>query len=291
MFGFDAPVVHVEEFTSHKCADNGAYAVGNKRQTDLGHAKAVVLLEKGRHGGDAHLPDGVVDGEEQDDGSSAFADEDAKWPREVNMLLLCQRRSGFAIPLDLRSVLVDDKGIPSNRIRARPTPIANNRPQRLREEENKQEKKDTAVNGQEPEDGPPSHRSRQGTPNNRANSNRSKQSRLEDSHEPTPLGTGGNVANDTGPNRNRARAPGALQTPQHDEGGIVLGLGQPDARAEEDDKSAAVGNPTPLNVGQGAPEAGCYALEDEVGCHCEVDELDRDVEIAGNGREGGEVDV
>lgn len=89
MPGFDAAVVEVEELARDEGADHGAGAVGDEGEADFGGVEVVAGGEEGGHGCDAHLPDGVVDGEKEDDGSGVFADEDAEGAGKVDVFPLC----------------------------------------------------------------------------------------------------------------------------------------------------------------------------------------------------------
>lgn len=110
-------------------------------------------------------------------------------------------------------------------------------------------------------------------PRTGAQGDRHEQPGLKYTHEAAPLSTSGDIPDDAGPDGNGAGAPGALQTPKNHQSGVALGQREADARAEEDGKGEAVGEPATPRVRKRAPETGGHALEDEVGRHCQVDEL------------------
>lgn len=296
--GLDAPVVVVEQFARQQRPADAAGAVGNEDQPRLDLAEAVVHREQGRQRRQHHLPDRVEDADEEDGEGNLEADEDPHRAQDIDLLPLGSRIRDllyfWTVPVlaEISPSLDSREGGLGPRPLRRNGAIANDRPQRLRQHHNEHDEKDSAVNGQKPEDGAPSQRVGEGAAQNWPDSHGHQQAGLEEAHVAAAFFARGDVADDAGADGDGACTAGTLHAAQdHQLCVAALRLCESDAGAEEDDERADVRDPAPVDVGECAPERGRQTLEDHVRRDAEIDEFGRDMQIGCHLGDGGEVDV
>ena len=88
-FLLHAAVVYIQDLACQESADHRPDPVGDEREPNLSFAESVPALEERGHGRDAHLPDGVVDGQEDDDRCRVFGDEDPEGAQDVDVFGRC----------------------------------------------------------------------------------------------------------------------------------------------------------------------------------------------------------
>lgn len=96
--GLDASVISIENPAGDERADHGPDAVGDKGEANVHLAQAVAVLEERRHGRDAHLPDGVVDGEKGNDGRGKPAPQDTQRSQQVDFFRRGLHRRRILLP-------------------------------------------------------------------------------------------------------------------------------------------------------------------------------------------------
>ncbi|OSS46083.1 hypothetical protein B5807_08317 [Epicoccum nigrum] len=288
-----ASEVLVEQFAGGEGAEDGADAVGDEGEADLRLAEAVARGEQRGRGGDAHLPHGVVDGQEEDDGAGVLGGEDAQGAQDVEARRRCRGvwTAVLALELDFGEPLVDGEGVSGHQAVWRSPSVSDRRPQRLRKQNRQHQQEYRRVPSQHPENRPPPQRPRYCAPYDGSNSHRRQQSRLEHPHIPSPLRPRGDIPYYPCPNRNTRRRTSALHAPQHHQGGIALRQTQPHTSPQENDKRAEIRDPSAVDIGHGAPKARRQGLENKVACYGQVDCGDGDTQVRGDGGQGGEVDV
>ncbi|KAK1839591.1 hypothetical protein CCHR01_17783 [Colletotrichum chrysophilum] len=132
VFCLDLLVVHIQELPRHQRTNYRPCSVGDEGQSDVRIGEPVLGLEECGHGGDAHLPDGVVNGEEDCYRRGRLTEENPNGCCQVDLLARCRAERRFLdIPLHLRRSLVIHQRVLLQQVRRRPPTVSNNRSQRL----------------------------------------------------------------------------------------------------------------------------------------------------------------
>lgn len=289
-------IIVIQKPPRRQRADDTPSPVPDVREPDLNLREAVGAREQRGEHRDGHLPDGVVDAQEQDREGHFAGEDDLDRAEDVDgqgarpQHGRCGGRAfqlrtlGTATRLDMGEQRVRQ---PPSRLR----PVAYHAPKRFGQDDHQDAEEDAPVDGEEPEDGAPAERLREDAAEDGSDCHGGEEPRLEYPHVASSLFARGDVAYHARADGDRARAACALQAPQDHELVVMLRFGQPNARADEDEKGADVGYAAAFDVCYGTPYGGRQALQDHVGCHGEVDELGCDTQVKGDGRDGGEVDV